>query len=324
MYRVNRQKLIKPARLEPGDTIGIIAPASPPRDFSAVERAVAKLEQLGFKVKLGQHVQARLGYLAGTDRERANDLMKMFIDRKVKAILCVRGGYGAGRLLPLLDYDLIRRNPKIFVGHSDITALLCALRRKANLVTFHGPMLTGGFANMNLPMFTRESFLRVLTRAEPAGSVRVGYNNRTVQVLHDGIAKGELVGGNISVLCTLIGTPYQPVFKGRILFFEDIGEPPYRVDRLLTHLLNAGLLNQITGVAIGLNVNCKDPNTTGTNEYRQTLNDVFKDRLCALDVPVVVGLPFGHVPNNATIPIGLSATLDGSSGDLILNEPAVT
>ncbi len=323
MHRVNPQNLIKPPRLELGDTIGIVAPASPPCDPGVIDRAVVVLEQLGFKIKLAPHARARLGFLAGTDRDRAADLMKMFTDRKVKAILCVRGGYGTSRLLALLDYGLIRQTPKIFVGHSDVTALLCTLRTRANLVTFHGPMLAGAFAKANLPAFTTESFLRTVTRHEAPGSICHGYNRRTVTVLHDGVASGELVGGNLSVLCTLIGTPYQPVFKDRILFLEDVDEPPYRVDRLLTHLLNAGLLQQVAAVAVGLNANCVDRTARHANEYRQTLEDVLKDRLLQLGVPVVIGLPFGHVPYNATVPIGVRATLDGLSGDLILTEAAV-
>lgn len=323
MRRVDPQNVIKPAHLEPGDTIGIIAPASPPRDPDAIDCGVAWLEQLGFRVKLAKHVRARAGFLAGTDTERAADLMQMFADPKVKAILCVRGGYGTGRLLPLVDYGLIRRNPKVFVGHSDVTALLCAIRARANLVTFHGPMLTGAFAKANLPAFTRESFLRTIMRPEAAGSICQGYNRRTVTTLHNGVAKGELVGGNLSVLCTLIGTPYQPVFRARILFFEDVDEPPYRIDRMLTHLLNAGLLQQVAGVAVGTNKNCNEPVVTKTKEYRQTLDDVLEDRLGALNVPVVIGLPFGHGAFNATIPIGGTALLDANNADLVLTEAPV-
>ncbi|MCS7338758.1 MAG: LD-carboxypeptidase [Verrucomicrobiae bacterium] len=324
MSREPPQIPIKPPRLEPGDTIGVVAPASPPAAPDAIDRGIAALESLGFKVRLGRHARARLGFLAGPDRDRAADLMRMFTDRQIKAILCVRGGYGAGRLLPLLDYDLIRRHPKIFAGQSDITALLCALRRMAGLVTFHGPMLIGGFAQTRLPAFTRQSFMRTVCRPEPPGNVSDGHRGHTVKVLREGIATGELIGGNLSVLCSLLGTPYQPDFRGRILFFEDVNEPPYRIDRLLTQLLNAGLLQQVAGIAIGINRNCADTGPARAGERRQTLEEVLQDRLVPLKVPVVVGLPFGHVPFNATIPIGVHATLDGTAGKLIVTEPAVT
>src|SRR5207248_590536 len=217
------------------------------------------------------------------DRERAGDLMRMFRDRAVRAILCVRGGYGASRLLPLLDYDLIRANAKIFVGYSDITALHCALLRKANLVSFHGPMLNSDFAKHAPPDYMLRSFVSTLMRPCAAGSIRIGYKNKTVSILQRGVASGPLMGGNLSLLCTLLATPYHPSFKGRILFFEDIDEAPYRFDRMLTHLLNAGLLQQLAGIAIGLNKNCRDPNAK-KKEYRQTVADVFRERLTPLRI----------------------------------------
>jgi muramoyltetrapeptide carboxypeptidase len=277
--------------------------------------------------------------------------MKMFADRHVKAILCVRGGYGTARLLPLLDYRVIRRNPKIFVGHSDITALHCALLTKANLISFHGPMLNSDFAKEDMPDFTRQSFLRTLSpgpsdNPSPVGRERVtegrvreqrewrgaggegwtgnisaGYRGKTVRVLRRGLASGQLIGGNLTLLCTTIGTLWQPTFRDRILFLEDLGEQPYRFDRMLTHLLNCGLLQQVAGIAVGINRDCEDPKAKG--EYCQSLDDVLKERLLPLKVPVVTGLPFGHVPFNATLPVGSRATLDANSGALILTEPAV-
>jgi muramoyltetrapeptide carboxypeptidase len=315
---------IKPQHLTRGDVVGVIAPASAPPDPKSIERATGVLKELGFKVKLGRNVRQRWGFLAGSDQERASDLMSMFGDKKVKAVVCVRGGYGTARLLPLLDYGLIRRNPKIFVGYSDITSLHCALLVKANLVSFHGPMLNSDFIKPRFPDFTLQSFLRTVTQPEPARSVCQGYKKATVRVLRAGQASGRLVGGNISILCASLGTPYQPRFRGALLFFEDLDEVPYRFDRMLTHLLNAGVLQQVAGVAIGINHNCKDPKAATAKEYRQTLEDVFRERLLPLRVPVVMGLPFGHVPMNATLPMGIRATLDGDKGDLRIDEPAVS
>ncbi len=315
--------LIRPRRLSPGDTLGIVAPASAPPDPVSIDRAVAVLEGLGFRTRLAPRVRQRRGYLAGTDRERASDLMRMFTDRRVQAILCVRGGYGTARLLPLLDYRVIREHAKILVGYSDISSLHCALFTQARMISFHGPMLNSDFIQPKMPKFTLQSFLRTLTQAAAPGGISQGYRRSTVKVLRRGVAHGQLMGGNLSLLCTTIGTPWQPPFPGRILFLEDVGESPYRFDRMFTHLLNCGLLQQVAGVAIGLNADCEDPQAGRTKEYRQTLEDVLKERLVGLKVPVITGLPFGHSPHNATLPVGVSATLDGNRGELFLDEPGV-
>jgi muramoyltetrapeptide carboxypeptidase len=314
---------VKPARLNYGDTIGIIAPGSPPPDPKSIDRSVAVLERLGFKTSLAPNVRKRRGFLAGSDRDRASDLMKMFADPKVKAVMCLRGGYGTARLLPLLDYHTIRANPKILVGYSDITSLQCAFLAKSNLVSFHGPMLDSDFARKNLPDFTLQSFLKTLMQPFAPGSIREGYNRKTNAILRRGRVSGPLIGGNLSLLCTTLGTPYQPSFKNRILFFEDLDEVPYRFDRMLTQLLNAGLLQQVRGIAIGINANCRDPKAGNAREYRQSLEDVFRERLLPLKVPVVTGLPFGHIPLKATLPVGVRVTLDAEKGDLIIAEPAV-
>ena len=313
-----------PARLNYGDTIGVIAPASAPPDPESIDRSVAVLERLGFKTKLAPNVRKRRGFIAGTDRERARDLMGMFADPKVKAVMCLRGGYGTSRLLPLLDYQAIRANPKIFVGYSDITSLQCAFLAKSNLVSFHGPMLSSDFLKQDFPDFTLHSFLKTLTQSSPPGSICDGYNRKTIAILRRGLVSGPLMGGNLSLLCAALGTPYQPSFKNCILFFEDLDEAPYRFDRMLTQLLNAGLLQQVRGIAIGINANCQDPKARNAREYRQTLEDVFRDRLLPLKVPIVMGLPFGHIPLKATLPVGVRVTLDALKGDLIIAEPAVS
>jgi muramoyltetrapeptide carboxypeptidase len=324
---------IRPPRLQPGGTIGIIAPASPPPDPQSIDRGAASLERLGFKVKLSRNVRKRRGFLAGSDRERAADLMRMFTDRTVNAIVCVRGGHGATRLLPLLDYRVIRANAKIFVGHSDITALHYALLRKAAMISFHGPMLDSDFAHKEMSDFTLQSFLRTVSVCSPAkrkndfslatGSISLEYHRKTVSIVRHGHAHGQLIGGNLSLLCNTISTPWQPHFKGRILFLEDVGEKPYRFDRMLTYLLNCGLLQQVAGIAIGINKDCEDRKAERSKEDRQSLEDVFRERLLPLKVPIVMGLPFGHVTHNATLPVGAMVKLDADSGDLILCEAAV-
>jgi len=313
---------LKPDRINFGDTIGIIAPASAPPDPKAIDRAAAALERFGFKPKLAKNVRARLGFIAGTDRERAADVMSMFADKKVKAMICIRGGYGASRILDRLDYNLIRRNPKILSGYSDITSLHGALMKKCNLLSIHAPMLNGALADPKVPEFTKKSFFRTVMEAKPAGSICQGYEGKTISILHRGIAEGRLVGGNLSLVCASLGTPFAPSFKGKILFIEDISERPYRLDRLFTQLLNAGVFNQVIGVAVGVNADCDEPKSK-IKEYQQSGADVVKERLSTLKIPVVVGLPFGHVDLNATIPVGARAKLDANQGDLIITESAV-
>jgi len=313
----------KPRRLQFGDTVGIVAPASPPTDPKDVDAHCAALEKFGFKPKLAPNVRQRLGFLAGTDQERADDLMSMFADPDVKAIFCVRGGYGCARLLPLLDYHFIRRHPKILVGFSDITSLHCALLSRARLLSFHGPTLNTNLTSDNPNPFVEKSLWRTIMEPSPAGGLCDGYTQNTVSILTGGIATGQLVGGNLSVLVTTLGTPYEPRFKDNLLFFEDVDEDPYSFDRMLTQLLNAGALQQVTGVAVGLNQVRKDPDAVSTKEYMQTVHDVLTDRLKPLGVPVVIGLPFGHVRWNATLPVGIEARLDGEKGDLIITESAV-
>lgn len=319
----NTPKLLKPDRLCFGDTIGIIAPASAPPDPQAVDRAAAALEKFGFKPKLGKNIRARLGFLAGTDRERAADLMTMFADKKVKAIVCLRGGYGCARILDRLDYELIRRNPKILAGYSDITALHFALLQKAGLISFHAPMWNGALADPKVPQFTRKSFIQTVMEAKARGSICEGCPDKAVSILRGGSTEGRLIGGNLSLICASLGTPFAPSFKGRILFFEDISEKPYRLDRMLTQLWNAGILSQVAGVAVGVNKDCHDPDAKPGGEYRQSGADVVKERLSRLRVPVVTGLPFGHVDLNATIPVGVRVKLNGRHGDLIITEAAV-
>ena len=316
--------LLKPERLNFGDTIGLIAPASPPQDPKAVDRAAAALEQFGFKPKLAKNVRARHGFLAGGDRERAADLMAMFADKKVKAIICMRGGYGSARILDRLDYKVIRRNPKILSGYSDITSLHFAFARNVNLISIHAPMFNGALDGPKLPEFTKKSFFRTVMEAKPAGSICDGYEGKTVSILRGGVAEGRLIGGNLSLICASLGTPFAPSFKGKILFFEDISEKPYRLDRMLTQLLNAGILRQVAGVAVGVNQDCAHPDAKVVKEYLQTAADVLKERLTSLRVPVVTGLPFGHVDLNATIPVGAKARLDGKRGDLVITESAVS
>ena len=192
------------------------------------------------------------------------------------------------------------------------------------MISIHAPMWNGELQSKDVPEFTRESFVRTVMEAKPSGSLRAGFDGKSVAVLRGGVAEGRLIGGNLSTLCASVGTPFAPSFAGKILFFEDIGEKPYRLDRMLTHLSNAGILARVAGIAVGVNPACDDPNARPGGEYRQTAADVMRDRLSHWGVPVVTGLPFGHVPCNATIPVGAKARLDARRGDLIVTESAVS
>jgi muramoyltetrapeptide carboxypeptidase len=312
-----------PRRLAPGDTIGLIAPSSAPIDPKAVDRSVAYLERRGFRVKVGKNARARRGFLAGHDRGRAADLMEMFQDRKVDGIICIRGGYGAARVLPLLDYDVIRKHTKVLIGFSDITNFHCALLKHANLQSFQGPMTAHQLLKKDYPDFSVDNLWRIVTEPQPAGGICRGYPLKTVSILRGGKANGELIGGNLTVLTHLLGTPYQPDFHGKILLLEEVDELPYRIDRMLTHLHLAGVFNQVSGVAVGVCQNCEDPKAKQKKPLRQSLADVLRDRLGMLKVPVVTGLPFGHADYNATLPIGGRALLDGDAGDLVITGAAV-
>lgn len=316
--------LIKPERLRLGDTVGIVAPASPPDNPEDIDRYFEALKKLGFKPKLAPNIRKRLGFLAGDDEARARDLMAMFAGRDVKAIICLRGGYGSARLLRMLDYHFIKRHPKIFIGFSDITSLHCAFHTHARLVTFHGPTLNTSITNDKPSNFSIRSLMNTVMEPAAAGGICDDERGKTVSILRTGVATGRLVGGNLSVFAAAIGTPFQPRFRNNIFFFEDVDEQPYRFDEWLTQLLNAGLLQQAAGVAVGTNHNCTDREAANSKEYRQTVEDVIRERLSGLNVPIVTGLPFGHGRENATLPFGIRAKLDGETGDLIIIEPAVT
>ncbi|CUT03826.1 S66 peptidase family protein [Candidatus Chrysopegis kryptomonas] len=295
---------LKPQALKKGDVIGIISPASSPDDFSRIEKGISYLESLGYKVKLGKHIYKRFGYLSATDDERAEDLNKMFADREIRAIFCVRGGYGTPRILDKIDYNIIKRNPKIFVGYSDITALQLAIFKKTGLITFSGPMLAVDMYS-DFDPYAEEFFWKILT----AKSKKIEIKNPDgveLIVLRHGVATGTLLGGNLSLLASIIGTRFQPNFKDSILVIEDIGEEPYRIDRYLSQLKNAGILNRINGCIIGQFTDCvaKEP------EKSLTLEQIFNDYFGSLKIPVVSNLSYGHIPRKITLPIGANVKID--------------
>ncbi len=247
-------KTLKPPRLRKGDLIGIVSPASTPATQEKVDNGVRYLEGLGYRVKIGRHVMAQYGYLAGTDKERAEDLNDMLRDPAVRAVFALRGGYGTPRILDLLDYLAARRDPKILVGYSDITGLQLAFLRKAGLVTFSGPMVAVEMWD-HIDPFTEENFWRVITSTSRVGCLQ-NPDDQPVTAYHKGWASGILIGGNFSLLTSLMATPYLPNLRKAILVLEDVDEAPHRVDRMFAQLRHAGVLKNIAGLVLGSFTDC--------------------------------------------------------------------
>ena len=315
--------LVKPPRLKAGDTLGLIHPASATFQRMDLEITIDSLKALGFNVKVGKHAFDRHGYLAGKDVDRAADINAFFADPSVQGICAVRGGWGAARTLPFLDFETIRKNPKVLFGYSDITALHMALPAKTGLVTFHAPT---GFSAWT--EFSASWFRRVLMEGEAATYVnepdyrgRIAPVGFRTQTFVSGKATGALVGGNLTVLAHLVGTPYLPDFTGKILFLEDVQEAVYRVDRMLTHLKLAGHLSKLAGFIWGQCTDC-DPDSGG-GYGSLTMEEVLDDHIKPLGIPTYRGAMIGHVDKQFSVPEGIPAEMDADAGTFRLLEPAV-
>ena len=314
-------RLIKPKRLSVGDTIAVIAPASgvKPDKF---DQSVQKLESLGFKAKVGKFARGNRGIFSGTDAERVHDLHWAFGDPEVRAVWCVRGGDGAPRILPDMDFELIRKNPKIFVGFSDITALHVAIHQRCGLVTFHGPVGISGFSD-----YTKNHVLNVLMNPTAPYKIEVSDSNKSqkselykTEVITPGKARGKLIGGNLSLLTALAGTPWAlENVKGKILFWEDVEEQPYRIDRMLTQLRQSIDLRSLAGVAVGVLSDC----VATEKKPSPPVIEFVKDRLGDLGIPVIYGLSFGHIRDQFTLPLGIEAELDTETATMTLLEAGV-
>ena len=296
--------IIKGSRLQPNHTVGVIAPSSPVSQ-SDISEGLNLLESFPLKIKLGEHLFDRSNYLAGPDHDRVSDLHQMFSDPEIKAIFCARGGYGSARLLNKIDFDIVRKNPKIIVGFSDLTALFFAIYKKTGLVTIHGPTLSDLPKNKNWPnlseLITTYHRPRVLFKQE--------------RIINNGKARGILLGGNLSTLCSLLDTTFLPSFEGVILFLEEKGESPYRLDRMLTQLLLSERLDRLSALVIGQIEDCGE---------KEIIYNLLKERLAVLNMPVVTGLPVGHGNENISLPLGLPALLDTEKMILEIEESAVS
>ncbi|MCM3567986.1 LD-carboxypeptidase [Neobacillus mesonae] len=302
-------KAIKPNRLKKGDTVGVIAPAGPP-NMENLERGIQFLKSLGLNIKMGKHVRKVNGYLAGTDQERLEDLHQMFLDYEVNAIICACGGYGTGRIASSIDYHMIKNNPKIFWGYSDITFLHTAIRQETGLATFHGPMLGSDIGKEDTHPLSKEGFSQLF---QP---LQLVYTEETssMNVLREGEASGLVVGGNLSLIISTLGTRFEIDTEEKILFIEDVNEEPRVVDRMLNQLWMAGKLEKVRGILIGDFCEC-----TSKNNLSFTLDEVIEHYIKMADKPAVKGLKIGHCNPHFAIPFGVRAELNTVEKKLIVD-----
>jgi muramoyltetrapeptide carboxypeptidase len=318
------EPLLRPPALRRGDTVGLITPATAVTDPDQLAMAARTVEYFDLKLKWGRNVGRRWGYLGGTDAERLDDLHAMFRDPEVKAVFAIRGGYGSAHLLDRIDYPLIRSNPKVFLGYSDITAMHLAIGRQAGLVTFHGPMMLAEFTEYTQTWFRRALFdskpLGALSNPPESNRLRPAHPWRTIR---PGKARGRLAGGNLSLISASMGTPYEIDTRGAILFLEDIGEEPYRIDEMLTQLRLAGKLEQAAGIVFGECANCRPGEFQPKFDSTLSLGEALDSIAGRLAIPVFTGLTAGHTGDQLTLPLGVMTTLDASRGELVVEEPAL-
>lgn len=313
----------KPPRLQPGATLGIVSPSSPSSRDSDVQRLQLWATAHGFRLKLFPHVADRHGYLAGADADRAADLTAAFADPEVDAVLTMRGGTGGWRTVPHVDYDVIRANPKFFSGYSDTTALHLAIAARADLVTFYGAA-GSSLIGRSVSAYTERHFLRAATLGEPLGDIEKDPDDPFTWAITGGVAEGRLRGGCLTLLVQSLGTPWEVDWRGCIVFVEDVGEEPYRIDGYLTQLRLAGKLDGIAGFIVGEHVDCGPRELRPSYPYGTfSTEEVYRQHLAPLGVPVMVGLPCGHGKHLVTLPLGVAARLDADAMTLQLLDAAV-
>ena len=314
--------LVKPPRLKFGDKLGLVAPGSYISE-EELNESIKNLNDLGFDVTYSKDILLQDGYFAGTDKDRAKDLMEKFTDKNVKGIVCARGGYGCSRILHLLNYNSIRSNPKVLIGYSDVTALLYGIYQQAGLITFHGPVGTSTFNEYSVNNFKK--VLMNPERTETFENSKSGSDENVygVTTLVGGKRKGRLIGGNLSIMVSLIGTRYDVNYSRKIIFIEEVGEEPYRIDRMLTQLIEAGKFKYASGIMMGIFKDCELKTKNPSFKKSFSLMDVLKDRLSNLKIPVIYGMSFGHVNDKFTIPFGALAELNTENQTFTLLEKAV-
>ena len=298
--------MIRPKPLQKGDKVAIIAPASP-SDKNLIDKCIASLNELGLKVVIGESCLSEHGFLSGTDDIRANDINCMFSDKNIKGIFALRGGYGCARLLDLIDFKLIKKNPKIFIGYSDITALHIAINQKSKLITYHGPMISTELIK-GLDEYSADYYKKFIFEHEKIEEL-LNPEGNSLEIINNGIASGELIGGNLSLICSSLGTKYEINTKNKILFLEEVDEVPYKVDRMLTHLKQSGKLKEANGIILGAFTNCIAPN----NKKSLSLQEVFNEIILPLKKPTISNLACGHCLPTLTLPLGEKVLLDANN-----------
>jgi muramoyltetrapeptide carboxypeptidase len=311
---MSKVKLTKPQKLTKGDTIGIISPAGSIFDVSKLENAKKYFEEKGYKVLISEHAQAQESYLAGSDTDKIEDIENLFQNKDVKAIICSRGGYGTLRILDKLNYNIISENPKIFVGYSDITSLHSAINKKAGLITFLGPLAVSDFGSDEIDEFTEENFFKMLAGDQPLPQVFP--NAFEYLCIKEGVVEGALAGGNLAVLCSMIGTQYFPDVKNKILLLEDIGEPVYKIDRFLTQLELTGVLSQISGLLFAKFTKIGEDE----DKLEKQVIELVREKTTSLNIPVGYGFSACHLKSKLTLPLGLNYRFDANKGKLVLIE----
>lgn len=307
-----KKSILKPKRLFGNDLIAVCAPAGPLRDVSHADVFKKKLESMGFRVVLGKNVKLKHGFFTASDEERAKELMDFVVDPEVKAIVCMKGGWGCARILELLDYEIIRKNQKIIIGFSDITSLINTITTRSGLITFHGPS-----GNSTWNDYSMNYIRRVLVNGDK--TVFKNGSGEPILTHSPGVAEGELFGGNLSVLAAMVGTPFFPDPKGKILFLEEVKEEPFRIDRMIVQLKQSGIIEQLNGIIIGKFRDCvaEEP------DFSFTCEEIFKDHFSRLKIPVYSGAMIGHILNKFTVPIGVRAKMNADKGEFELLDSAV-
>ena len=314
--------MIKPKRLSPGDTIGVISPASPSENRSEVFRAKEYIEAMGYNVVIGKNVKKTRGITAASEEDRLDDIHEMFRRDDIDAVFVTQGGYGCAQLLRNLDFDLIKEHPKILTGFSDITALHLAINKVCDMVTFHAPGMAR-FNDEELTEYTKESFFRNLTSPEPPGEIKKASPKKWLVRINGGTCEAPVIGGNLTLICASLGTPWEIDTKGKILFFEDVEAEPWVMDHMLSHLRNAGKLDDAAGFVIGECTDCVPRKNDPGYFTDLSIEDVFEYYLKPLGKPVLYGLPMGHSDDLATLPLGVMTRLDADKKTFTVLESGV-
>ena len=322
--KIPNGEFLLPKVLNEGDTIGVIAPGTAVTDPDDIAKARAAADYFGLKIKLGNNVLSGSGYKSRSVKERVDDLHDMFADPDIKAVFCLRGGYGSAQLLGDIDYKLIRDNPKIFIGYSDITAMHLAINKFSRLVTFHGPVLLSSFSSYTTEHFRKALFdtdaLGILKNPNIMSGIRKAYPIRTIS---PGTARGKLVGGNMTLISTTMGTPYEIDTKDRILFIEDVGEQPYSIDRMMTQLALAGKFRDAAGIIVGKCAGCNDKGLNPSKIWDNSIGEIFDYHLGKLNIPVVSGMLIGHTSEQLTLPLGVNVELNADLGEIRIDDACV-